>query len=134
MQVGLVDDEGNHSVGILDKRLLETNDGLHSPSVNHNNSSSANKSIHSIGITDDELSTTGDIVPVSSNGGYSTDNASSSNSIQYEDMELEELIREYQRKNIKAKANRRFAKQTLITKLFRFSKEDEHIRLSQEDD
>ena len=110
-------------------RIFETNDGLPSPSANHNNSSSANNSIHSIGITDDELSTTGDSVPVSSCGGYSTDDASPSSSIQYEDMDLEELIQECQCKNIKA--NRRFAKQTLITKLLRFSKEEEQLRLSQ---
>ena len=50
----------------------------------------------------------------------------------YEDMTLEDLIIECRKRNIKA--NKRFAKQTLINKLLRLTKEEEVLRLSTEDE
>jgi hypothetical protein len=50
----------------------------------------------------------------------------------YEDMTLEDLIVECRKRNIKA--DKRFAKQTLINKLVRLSKAEEVLRLSKEDE
>ena len=52
--------------------------------------------------------------------------------VKYEDMTLEDLIVECRKRNIKA--DKRFAKQTLINKLVRLSKEEEVLRLSKEDE